>query len=79
MPKSAPAFVAMCLASIYLHASGAPDTVNVPIWLPDQQQGGWHGNHNSTIEKDAAGLILKAVGESYYGAAFLSVGEGDSS
>lgn len=77
MPKSAPAFVAMCLASIYLHASGAPDTVNVPIWLPDQQQGGWHGNHNSTIEKDAAGLILKSGDESYYGSVFRSVGEVD--
>jgi len=52
--------------------------VNVPIWLPDhQQQGGWHGNHNSAIERDPGGLILKAGDESYYGSVFRGLGEVD--
>ena len=49
-------------------------TVDVPAWLPDKAQGGWGGNHNSTLEKDPQGLILKAGHESYYGSAFRGLG-----
>ena len=78
MWKSGSASLAMCLASLCLAAGGASRTVNVPIWLPDhQQQGGWHGNHNSAIERDPGGLILKAGDESYYGSVFRGLGEVD--
>ncbi|NOZ21358.1 MAG: hypothetical protein GXP25_09750, partial [Planctomycetes bacterium] len=68
------------LALVLIAASaGAQEeqVVNIKVWLDDQENGGWSGNHNSTHEKDGEGVLLKSGDESTYGSCFRTLGEID--
>jgi hypothetical protein len=77
MRKSVLLCAAFSLGIIASAAAQEQPTLSVPLWMEGQNQGGWEGNHNATVEKDPEGVILKAGKEGSYGAVFRGLGEID--
>ncbi|MEW6356984.1 MAG: hypothetical protein AB1696_11695 [Planctomycetota bacterium] len=58
-------------------AAQEEQTVKIKVWLDDQENGGWGGDHNATHQKDEDGVLLKSGDQSTYGSCFRDLGEID--